>query len=48
VISVLTDIGTDASVPALRRVIATRDIHHKRLIEPAQKALAAIEARAKR
>jgi HEAT repeat protein len=46
-ILVLADIGTEASVPALRKVLASENIHHRRLKEPAQKALAAIDGRKK-
>ena len=46
-IQVLADIGTEKSVPALRKVLATENIHYKRLVEPAQKALAAIAQRKK-
>jgi serine/threonine-protein kinase len=47
-IRVLTDIGTEKSLPALRKVIATENVHYKRLVEPAQQALAAIDGRKKR
>jgi hypothetical protein len=46
-IEVLADIGTEKSVPALQNVTASRNIHERRLIEPAQKALAAIAQRKK-
>jgi hypothetical protein len=46
-IEVLTDIGTDASVPALKEAVASTNIHHQRLLEPARQALAAIAARKK-
>jgi HEAT repeat protein len=47
-IDVLADIGSEKSVPALRKIAASTDFHEKaRLVEPAQKALAAIEKRKK-
>ena len=47
-ILVLADIGTEKSVPALRKVLANETFHYRRLKEPAQKALAAIDQRKKR
>jgi Protein kinase domain len=47
-IAVLADIGTEKSVPALQKVLATENIHYKRLEEPARKALAAIASRNKK
>jgi serine/threonine protein kinase len=44
-VNVLADIGTDASVPALRAAAASGNIF---LVEPAQKALTAIAARQKK
>jgi HEAT repeat protein len=45
-IELLADIGTEKSVPALQKVLASRDFHEKaRLIEPARKALDAINKR---
>jgi hypothetical protein len=46
-IEVLTDIGTEASVPALKEAVASTNIHHLRLVEPARQALAAIAGRKK-
>jgi hypothetical protein len=47
-IAVLTDIGTGKSVPTLREMLATENIHYKRLVEPARQALTAIDQRQKR
>ncbi|HKB03228.1 MAG TPA: protein kinase [Gemmataceae bacterium] len=48
-IEVLTDIGTEKSVPALENVRASRDIHYSvHLAGPAEKALAAIAGRKKK
>jgi hypothetical protein len=46
-IEVLTDIGTDASVPALMDVAASTSIHSIHTTEPARQALAAIAGRRK-
>jgi HEAT repeat protein len=48
-IEVLADIGTEKSVPGLRKVLATTDFHEaSRLRKPAQDALDAIAARKKK
>ena len=48
-IELLADIGTQKSVPVLRKVVASNDFHERaRLVEPAKKALAAIDARKKK
>src|SRR5262245_12091257 len=48
-IEVLADIGTDKSVPGLRKVLATTDFHEaSRLRKPAQDALDAIAGRKKK
>jgi serine/threonine protein kinase/HEAT repeat protein len=46
-ILVLVDIGTENSVPALRAVLASTNIHYTHLRDPAQQALAAINNRKK-
>ena len=46
-IELLADIGTEASVPALQKALASRNVHDTHLMEPAKKALAAIAQRKK-
>jgi serine/threonine protein kinase len=46
-ILVLVDVGTENSVPALRAVLASTNIHYTHLRDPAQQALTAINNRKK-
>jgi Protein kinase domain/HEAT repeats len=47
-IVLLTDIGTEKSEPALRKATVAPNVHYRRLVEPAEQALAAIDKRKKR